>query len=216
MLPMQRWLKTYFTDYRYRSVTSIDMRNHFINYFANVEKVSFDIIKSLNWELYLNCTGLPTFPNFNPLEFYDKSLSEKANLLATCWIEKDGEGCTISDLDRYQSKEKMFFLDSLITKATPMKPQVLLRMDTLYKFSFAFNVEVVFRWLMLCVKSHHQIVFPQVSIFLARHGRGLYVKPLYKALVEEDKNFAQKVYQENKNFYHSIICSFVEGLLNKK
>jgi len=209
---MQRWLKSYFSDFRFKSVTSMDMKNHFINYFANIEKIKPEVMKGIDWDHFLYGTGMPSFDVFS---HYDKSLSENCSQLAAKWIEKNGEGCSPSDLDNYKSREKMFFLDTLITKAAPMKPELLQKIESLYKLSSATNVEVQFRYFMLSLKSHHHAVLPHVAEFLSKYGRGLYVKPLFKILVEENKTFAHKVYKDNQNFYHSIIRSFIEGLLKK-
>jgi len=209
---MQRWLKAYFSDFRFKSLSTSDMKNHFINFFTNVEKVKPEVMKALQWDHFLLEPGMPSF---DAIGLYDSSLSERCSKLASKWIEKNGEGATPTDLDDYKSREKMFFLDTLITKATPMKTEILLKIEELYKLSSSKNVEILFRYFMLCLKSHHHAVLPHVGTFLSKYGRGLYVKPLYKILAQEDKNFARKVYEENKSFYHSIICSFVEGVVKK-
>jgi hypothetical protein len=54
-----------------------------------------------------------------------------------------------------------------------------------------------------------------VAEFLARYGRGLYVKPLFKSLIEVDYEVAKKVYSTNRHSYHAIIRNAVESFLKK-
>lgn len=60
---------------------------------------------------------------------------------------------------------------------------------------------------------------PAVESFLAKNGRGVYVKPIYKKLVALSsknvipKNKAREIYETNKPFCHFVIKFYVEGLL---
>jgi hypothetical protein len=65
---MQRWLKTYFRDYRFKSLNTSEMKQHFLNFFANVEKVPADKLNSIDWDEFLNKPGLPSF---DPKTVYD-------------------------------------------------------------------------------------------------------------------------------------------------
>eukprot|EP00741_Cyanophora_paradoxa_P010698 tig00020538_g10340.t1 len=107
----------------------------------------------------------------------------------------------------------MFFLDELLATAMPLPAWTLDEMEKTYRFSSTRNVEIGFRWLMICLKSRHLAVMPQVELFLAQHGRGLYVKPLYKTLAEVDEGTARRVYRANRPFYHSVIRNVFDGTL---
>jgi hypothetical protein len=47
------------------------------------------------------------------------------------------------------------------------------------------------------------------------HGRGLYVKPLFKALNDVDHAFAVDVYAKNRARFHSVIRNMFDSLLLK-
>jgi len=135
--------------------------------------------------------------------------------LANKWKNENGNGCSATDLEKFQAKQKMFFIDTLITTATPMNHDLLAKLESCYHLSTSTNVEIVFRSLMLNLKSKVNAAKPLAGQFLAKYGRGLYVKPLYKALIELDREYARQVYLENRNFYHSIICFAIEGMLKR-
>jgi len=62
------------------------------------------------------------------------------------WIDEDGKGAAPSDLDKFLSKQKMYFLDLLITSNKDLKVQTLERLDSVYGFTKSQNVEVGFRF----------------------------------------------------------------------
>jgi len=169
-------------------------------------------LKSIEWEAFLKSPGMPPF---DPNTVYDKSLTEKCSHLAKKWIDHGGEGTSPSDMDSFQSKQKMYFLDALIA-ATPLKHELINKLDATYKLSSSPNVEIVFRYLMMCLKSKFSSSIPVVTQFLAKYGRGLYVRPLFKALHEVDSQKAQEVWQSNKNFWHAIILAATESIMKAK
>jgi leukotriene-A4 hydrolase len=209
--PMQRWLRNYFRDYRFKSLSTEQMKEHFLHYFSNTEKVPASTLQSIDWDGFLNTPGLPAF---DPFKIYDASMGEVCVALAKKWREGQGKDCTPKDLDAFQSKQKMYFLDELLTGGSLSK-DIIDKLDEMYHLSSAKNVEIQFRYLMLCLKNNHKTAFPRVAEFLGKYGRGLYVKPLYKALIDVDYEVAKKVYLNNKHGYHSIIRQAVESFLKK-
>jgi leukotriene-A4 hydrolase len=193
--PMRQWLQSYFTTFRGQSIDSGEMAVHFLNHFPNVPKI--------DWDTWLYGTGLPPF---DPTTVLDKTLSNNCTLLAQTWIHYQGQGASAGDLKDFKSKQVMFFLDELINHSTHGLPhETLSHMASLYQFSESPNVEIKFRWLQLCLKSRYTEVLPQVGDFLSKHGRGLYVKPLYKLLDDVDHHKAVEIYHANRSYYHSVI-----------
>lgn len=89
------------------------------------------------------------------------------------WVQ-GGKDCHINDLTEFQPKQKMYFLEVLI-KHAPLSHEIIQRLEDTYHFSTYQNVEIVYRYLILSLKSKFTGVLPQVSKFLSSHGRGLYV-----------------------------------------
>ena len=70
----------------------------------------------------------------------------------------------------------------------------------------------------ICIFAHFifysfRPILPTVAAFLGKHGRGMYVKPLFIELNRLDSNLALKTYDTNKSYYHAVIKSFCENLL---
>jgi len=207
---MRGWLKSYFTDFRNQSVNTKKMQEHLLNYFKS---------KNLNidWKTWLEGEGLPSF---DPNTFIDRSMVTDCELLAKKWMEEDGKSCSKEDISKFLAKQTMYFLDNIITSQTSksskipnkMAPDTLQRLDTLYGLSQSKNVEINFRYLMLSLKNDHRGALPVAAAFLSRHGRGLYVKPLFAELKRVDNDYAKQVYRTNKEFYHSVIHNYCMGL----
>jgi leukotriene-A4 hydrolase len=208
---MKEWLKSYFSHFKTNSLTTADMKAHFLEHFA--KKTTPEPVSSIEWDHWLSAPGLP---NFDPNAVLDRSLSANCSELAKRWKEDGGKSATPDDLKQFRSKQTMFFLDELINNATPLPGDVLDRLDAHYKLSEAGNVEIAFRWLMLCLKSRHLKVMDQVGLFASRHGRGLYIRPLYKTLHEVDHASAVKFYHANRGYYHSVIRNMFDKILEWK
>eukprot|EP00823_Brevimastigomonas_motovehiculus_P001156 TRINITY_DN11685_c0_g1_i1.p1 TRINITY_DN11685_c0_g1~~TRINITY_DN11685_c0_g1_i1.p1 ORF type:complete len:632 (-),score=172.15 TRINITY_DN11685_c0_g1_i1:237-2132(-) len=204
---MMAWLKHYFTKYQWRSLNTDEMKADFIEFFK--DKVSKEKMALVDWNHWLHTSGLPCF---DPNKVVDRSMVEGCEKMAKVWLDEEGKSANGGELKGYLSKQIMYFLDCLITSEKKMKTTIVQKLDSLYKFSTSKNVEILFRYLMLSLNCGHTEAKAVAADFLSRHGRGLYVKPLFKALVKLDFSFASKVYRANKNFYHDVIKSFCNGL----
>lgn len=197
---MQKWLNSYFTTFRNTSITTEQMKEHFLKHFSGLD------LGSIDWDTWLYAPGLPPF---DPTSVLDTTLTTKCSALSEKWIKckpisADGSMATTNDLKDFRPKQIMFFLDGIILGGG-LPHDALERMESLYELSQSKNVEIQFRWLQLCLKSKYLRVIPDVADFLSKHGRGLYVKPLYKMLHSVDHPAAVKIYHANRPYYHSVI-----------
>jgi len=206
---MQRWLKEYFTKFRTGSVSTAMMRAHFLDHFRS-KGVSEAALGSIEWDTWLKQPGLPAF---DPTPLLDQSLATAATALAGKWKQDKGAGAQPSDLQGIVAKQIMFFIDLLLLEACPMDSAVLDHLNAVYKLSQSPNVEITSRWINLNLKSNCKTIFPDAATFLSKHGRGLYVKPMYNELIRLDIAFARKVYNDNRSFYHSVIRNTFDAQL---
>merc|ERR1712087_765799 len=100
----------------------------------------------------------------------------------------------------------MGFLDHLIESFCKLSHSALENMQMSYSLSKTRNVEVSFRWCLLGCKCRWSVIVPTAQKFLATHGRGIYVKPLYMALQAFDPKCALETFHHNQNFYMAVIA----------
>lgn len=204
------WLQSYFKANMNKSVTSEQMQASFLAHFGDV--------KGIDWNEWFYGTGLPTV--FNPDTYLNQNMNKNVDALTAIWKDKKGESATKDDL-KWDPNQTMVFLDNLINTAVPMSKESLNKMNEFYNLNNTNNVEVGIRWLMLNLQSGNLDVMPQVELFLQRNGRGVYVKPLYKQLLEMGKTGviplekAKSIYQSNRNYYHHVIRSVFDAHLAK-
>lgn len=201
---MCKWLHSYFTEFTNKSLNTLEMKAHFLNHFSNTD------LSSVDWETWLYAPGLPPL---DPTLILDKTLSQNCTALAQDWLLRDGQTAHSDDLKNFRSEQIMFFLDEIINGTQGLSHETLDRMEFAYHFSSSPNVEICFRWLQLCLKSNYTNAIPQVAVFLSKHGRGLYVKPLYKLLNAVDHDAAVTIYKANRPYYHSVIRNAFDKLL---
>jgi len=192
-----------------KSLTSHEMKEHFCSNFKGVE---------VDWHMWLSGSGLP---KWNPNDYLDQTLNTECKLIVSKWLDKNGELATQSDIKWYPV-QTMVFLDYLINSKHKFEGKMLSKMESLYEFGKTKNVEILFRWLMLNLCSDHLEVLPEVEVFVSKHGRGIYLRPLYNKLLEMsgkkliDLDLVKKIYGNNRDYYHSVIKNTFDKKLYTK
>lgn len=197
--PMLDFLHTYYTKYEGKTVTTEVFKEEFLAYFT--AKCGENQLAKVDWEAWLYAPGLPSW---DPTELLQTSIGAECQALADKWLKHGGEGATKDDLKGMRSKQIMFFLD-LIFAATPLDHALIEKLNSTYGLMESGNVEIAYRYFMTCLRSQDKNVFDAVATFLSQHGRGLYVRPLYRALAELDRDYAYSVFKQNRSRYHGII-----------
>jgi len=215
---MSEWLQVYISDFKKKSIETKDFQEHFCSFFR---KKQVDL-QAVDWETWLHGFGVPSY---DLLGNVDRSFLQGSRDLADRWLAAGGAllsrpepvGVSSSDFDGWRAQQIMIFLDNLIG-AGPCKlsPERLDRMDELYGLTPTRNVEVSFRWLVLCLKNRRRACLPAVDTFLGYHGRGAYVKPLYAALVDFDPDFARSCFDRHGHFYQTVVGAQIPPLLRPK
>ena len=205
--PMTKYLQSYIQKFRGRSIQTGDMQAHFIEFFKGVGK-----LKQVDWELWLHGEGIP---DFDLRHYVDRTLLEESHQAAVRWLLETPQDLQIMSL---KAQQVMLILDHLINAlATGQGPshEKLAAMDGQYNLSGTKNVEIGFRWCLLGCRSKWPGCLPATETFLASHGRGVYVKPLYTALKAFDAARAKSVFDKNCHFYMTVISRQVSSMLSE-
>jgi len=78
------------------------------------------------------------------------------------------------------------------------------------------NMEVRFDWLMIAVRNGYQPSGPAVQRFLSEQGRGKFIRPIYRALMDQGawgQNLARTLYRDVRNRYHPIVQAGVDRIV---
>jgi aminopeptidase N len=78
------------------------------------------------------------------------------------------------------------------------------------------NSEVLFDWLALAIRNGYEPCAASLESFLTRQGRGKFVRPLYRALMNQGlwgQALARRIYERARPTYHPIIVNGVDRIV---
>lgn len=187
----ESFLKNYFKEFAYKTVTTDDFKNYFLSQFENkVDQVELD---KIDWDAWLYGVGkIPVENNF------DRTLADRVEIAAQSWIS----GHSQEKDESWQAMQYVYLLQKLQQKKDWTIEEIE-KIDQVYEFTKSKNSEISFAWQILCIQSDYKNIFPLVSEFLSRTGRMKYVRPLYRALLKskEGRTVAEETLEKNKYFY---------------
>ena len=209
------FMKAYFDEFKFATVTS----QKFVDFFESYFKDDVPEIKDFDWDTALHKPGMPEAPTF------DRTLSAECEGLADAWISVD-DGETMKgvlpkhDISEWSTGRKTCFLDAMIATCTerkrPLSLSTIASMKETYNMHESQNSEVLFRFCMLAVEAGDESILPIVVRFITSQGRMKFVRPLYRALSNSEmgKDIAVSTFLENKDFYHPIATKMLASDLN--
>jgi hypothetical protein len=197
-----RFLKKYFEDYKFKSISTEQWEQYIKNHLLDSLKIEFDL------RSWLYQPGLP---------------ADHAIISSNKFKEVDGrlnEFVRIGRLDRsstrnWTSHEWIHFIRHL---PTDLHESFYEKLDHVFQLSNSGNAEILAAWFELSIKSkylldHNQ---PKLEEFLISMGRRKFLLPLYRALIENDNmELAKSIFEKARENYHSISVKSLEDLMNQ-
>ncbi|MGE0741550.1 MAG: M1 family metallopeptidase [Hyphomonadaceae bacterium] len=92
----------------------------------------------------------------------------------------------------------------------------LAALQTAYGLDTIGNMEVRFDWLALAIANTYQASSPAIERFLSEQGRGKFVRPLYRALMEKGEwgqALARRIYAQARASYHPIVQNGIDRIV---
>eukprot|EP01066_Platyproteum_vivax_P014761 Platyproteum_vivax@DN6600_c0_g1_i1.p1 len=212
---MISWLQKYFADFQYQSIDANMVREHFCVFFPEESK-------KVDWKEWFDGEGEGPW---DATPYIDKSLVESVMKGVEIWRNEREPKVDIAE---WKPLQKTIFLETL--KESPLSHEKLVLLQTTYEFHCSYNCDLCNLWIELVLanpKSLNLIMDPtpdapqgRLYKFLSYYGRGIYITTLFKTMAtlfdNEDcakwnlKQFAKKVLQDNKNFYHATVQNTVQ------
>ncbi len=195
-----QYLKTYFEDYQFRSISTAEWKAYLIKNLLAPQKVKIDI------DSWLYNPKLP--------ENHAVVRSEKFNRVN----DRLREFVRIARLDpsntrAWSTHEWLHFIRGL---PTDLHITFYEKLDEVYKLSKSGNSEILAAWLELSIRNNYlkEHNLPVLESFLTEVGRRKFLMPLYRALLESDQfSIAEKIFNIAKDGYHSVSKNSIENLL---
>ena len=195
------FLKAWFNDYAFQSVTTED----FLNYLRlNLHKDNPDALTRAELDAWVYGPGLPDTARNPKSDAFDEVAAASAS-----WV--DGEiSATDLPTPNWSTHEWLHFLNGLpeLTQAQYKS------LDDAFSLTGTQNAETAFAWYMQAIKGGYEPAYPALENFLMTVGRGKFIYRLYGALNDNGQaEMATRIFAEAKAGYHPIAQRRISDVL---
>ncbi len=187
--PFERWLQSYITTFRFGAIVTDDFTTHF-------EAAHPGVLAKVGAARWLDGEGMPA----------DAPVPRSQKLDAVT-----AAGVALPDPTLARTWSPVEWQLYLEAGARPV--ETCQQLDAAYQLTNSTNYEVLVSWLALALRCGYLDVIPRVEEVLASVGRMKYLRPLYTALRDVDRERALRVFAANRQSYHPIGRSMVASLL---
>jgi leukotriene-A4 hydrolase len=207
--------KAYIKHFRFKTLTSEDFRDFFVNYFTHTVDKS-ELIKQVDWHTWFHTPGMPPIT----AKFDTTRTSQAIGLAEEMLASADpGSWTTVSahSLKKWPATLWILLLDTLLLNQSE-KAIVLpaAHVDAIDRFchkhlSTTHNAELRFRWFTLLLRSKDLRLLEKTVAFLKEQGRMKYVRPLFRDLCKAvGPAEADKIFAQSKALYHPIAAKMIQ------
>jgi len=197
-----RYLRAYFDQFAFRSITTADFQQDLQYRLLNRAEPAFPVpVKQWLYE-----PGIPDGAWMPPPDVF--AHVDKA---AEAWLEGELPASRL-DARGWSTQEWLRFLRAIPPDAGAGK---LAQLDRAYHLTQTGNAEILGRWLKLAIQNGYERAMPRLRWFLTTQGRRKFVAPLFEELAKtpEGKKRALAIYREARPLYHPITREAVDKTL---
>jgi leukotriene-A4 hydrolase len=209
------WLKRWFKDHAFRSVTTATFVAHVSKHLLAQDPTKApDLTAWLTGPTLLPDAPKPQSPAFAAVEAQVKRWSEGDGA-----TPRPGEAAGY-DLDSakrlidptgWSTQEWLHFLRAL----PPLQPTPMAALDKAFHLTDTGNAEIAHQWLLRCIRAGYEPAWPRLERYLVEIGRRKLIVPLYAELLKtpEGTARAKAIYAKARPGYHPMAQNTLDGLL---
>lgn len=203
-----KFIPHYFETFKFKSIDSYDFKASLLDFFASDADANKQL-QEFDWDKLFYAPGFPEKPDF------DETMVKKCYKLADKWKARlEGKDKTFqpqpSDIAGWVANQSVVFLETLQLTPKLFTPAEVNLLGNTYGYFTTQNIEVVSRAFVLGLMVKTKEVYEPTAQLLGKIGRMKFVRPLYRGLVQADRDLAVKTFEKNKDFYHPICRQMVE------
>ncbi|KAJ6780990.1 hypothetical protein PWT90_08222 [Aphanocladium album] len=198
-----KFIPHYFTKWAGKSLDSWEFKDTFVDFFDSLGDESLkQRISTIDWEGRLHSPGLPPKPDF------DTTLAKQCYDLAEKWKDSSFEP-SAKDIEGLTANQVQVLLGE-IQAQKGLSAERAQQLGAVYNFISSKNVEVLAAYYRIALEANDPTCVYGVAELLGRVGRMKFVRPLFRALNDVNRDLALETFVKNKDFYHPICRGMVE------
>jgi aminopeptidase N len=192
------FLRDYIERFKFQSITTVDFE-------AFIEEKLPGVLAEARSEEWIRGPGIP-----DNAPVYRSEQLETVQGLATALGE--GDRPDPAALKGWGAEEWQIFLQG-VPKQLPAGDCKW--MDETFGLTRSKNGEILCLWLVIAAGSSYEPAYDRIRSFLAEVGRMKFLKPLYKALADNEQTvpMGKEILAENAGSYHPIAKLVLEKML---
>ena len=197
------FLKSYFDHYAFQSITTED----FLSYFE--DNLWADRPEAVTKEEIDAWIYKPGFPD--SIENPQSDAFEKVQAQLDAWLGGGvAEGLETS---AWTTHEWLYFIRALPASITA---EQLAALDARFALSASHNAEIACAWYLKAIPAGYEPIYEPLDRFLVSVGRGKFIYPLYKSLIENGRrDWANAVYLQARAGYHPIARKRIDEIFGE-
>jgi leukotriene A-4 hydrolase/aminopeptidase len=197
------FLRTYFDKFAFQSITTQD----FLEYLQeSLLKNHADKLDAERLRQWIFEPGLPADAP-KPLSPAFAAIDDTR----AQWLEGKTAAADI-DTSAWNAHEWRFFLDGMPEK---LSAEQLAELDKAFGLTASRNNETAFSWLMIVVRNQYQPGYERLENFLTSIGRNKFLRPLYRAMMENgEQAMAKRIFEKARSGYHPLSVKVNSAIVN--
>jgi len=195
------FLRGYFDRFRFQAITTEQFKEHLLE---NLIKGNEDIMSPERVREWIYEPGMPDGYPVPRSDAFDR-----VDVMSERWLADE---IGISDIrnDDWHALQWIYFVNNLPREMSRARMDAL---DEAFDLTHSANYEIAAAWLELAIRNNYSPAMERVREFLLEVGRMKFLRPLYSALVDTDRERAEAIYEEARPGYHPLGQATVERLL---
>lgn len=191
------FLKTYFEHFKFKNLTT----ERFLSYIQE----ELPATQNMNLKEWIYKPGLP---DNCPVIVSDKfskvdQVRETKKYAQAPNVTKD-----------WTTHEWLHFIRGIDTS---WKMEDYTKADELFDFTNSTNSEIAAAWFEKSIRANYEPAYAALEAFLIKVGRRKFLTPLYRAMMETDKEtMAKNIYRKARPNYHFVSTNTMDALLGMK
>jgi len=199
------FLKTYFTEHAFQTMTTVGFVDYLKTHLLN---------ENPSWEEQANIEGW-IYQSGIPEGFVPPTARAFAQVDSLSPLLMKADKQAIAATKNWTTHHWLHFIRSM---QAPVDTLQLRALENEFKFSRA-NSEIANQWLVLAVRSNWVAMIPSIEEFLISVGRRKFLMPLYGAMNEGNANWkstARAIYKKSRKGYHAVSVNSLDAMLLEK